>query len=504
ANMKEITEKRDPRILIAALVNMAYNYSGGYIRDLSSNDYLTMSLGGSGTNKNGNLRYYNGNLQQYYNGWATISNSSLLESFKTLYEVIGQYSLRIFRTHPTITKQMYDIVCATVTFTDSNAPAGYQTVEGGITIHMYNGSDWEMLQESTHSLIENLKGYVRAVAYQRAGDYSTAAGFITSTDWATLFAKATDADGNKIAEAHMTAFVTKNSQGVIQSGVSIGADQITFSGKQYTIDADHINFVGKTVINNKFTVDANGNVTMNYFTAHNATIDSGRIGGFKISGNGLTNVNDDGNTFTNDALIILRNDTHRSFVGIGPNVLPAYSTARATARFEIEDTANWFGYGKNSAVVMRAKNADYNYAFVGEGNGLLNGAVDGFKLNVFTPSSGANQIPIAKGNRVYLKNSSMKAVYLPTLAACRTYLDINSSTYFALELIIMGASGASGMVVYGYRNGEYNDGDCPHIRNNDSFQDVTDGIGIAEGDILHLILVYDGSAFNAYMISHRD
>ncbi len=68
----------------------------------------------------------------------------------------------------------------------------------------------------------------------------------------------------------------------------------------------------------------------------------------------------------------------------------------------------------------------------------------------------------------------------------------------------MGASGASGMVVYGYRNGEYNDGDCPHIRNNDSFQDVTGGIGIAEGDILHLILVYDGSAFNAYMISHRD
>ena len=509
ANMKEITEKRDPRILIAALVNMAYNYSGGYIRDLSSNDYLTMSLGNSGTNKNGNLRYYDGNLQRYYNGWATISNSSLLESFKTLYEVIGQYSLRIFRTYPTITKQMYDIVCATVTFTDSNAPAGYQTVEGGITIHMYNGSDWEMLQESTHSLIENLKGYVRAVAYKRAEDYGTAAGFITSTDWATLFAEATDADGNKIAEAHMTAFVTKNSQGVIQSGVSIGADQITFSGKQYTIDADHIVFKGKTVINGKFSVDSDGNVTMDGFTATNATItgkvtaSSGKIGGFKISGNGLTNVDDNG-AFTNDAYIILRNDLHRCFVGIGPNVLPAYSTARATARFEIEDTANWFGYGKNIAVVMRAKNADYNYAFVGEGNGLLNGAVDGFKLNVFTPSSGANQIPIAKGNRVYLKNSTTKSVYLPTLAACRTYLDINSSTYFALELIIMGASGASGMVVFGYRDGSYNDGDCPHIRNNDSFQDVTDGIGIAEGDILHLILVYDGSAFNAYMVSHRD
>ena len=231
------------------------------------------------------------------------------------------------------------------------------------------------------------------------------------------------------------------------------------------------------------------------------TATAGKIGGFKISGNGLTNVNDDG-TFSNDAYIILRNDSHRCFVGIGPNVMPSYSTARALARFEIEDSNDWFGYGQNIALVLRAKNGGQNFAFVGEGNGVLDGAVDGYKLNRFTPSSSGNTIPIKNGNRVLICNTSYKTVYLPTLSDCRNYLGIGDSTYFATELIIMMSSGTSDFTIFGYVDSTHGQ-DCPHIRWNDKYQEDTDGIGMAQGDILHLVLVYDGS-FNAFILSYRN
>lgn len=248
ADLGDLTEKRDPRILIAALVNMVYSYNGGYIKEKAENDFETIYLGEmpSTGRAQGDLAYSNGDVYQYVDGWEYILNETLRMSFKALHEIIGNYNIRIFRTRPTITPKLYDIVCSPLTFTDTNLPttSQYRTVEGGIQIQMYNGTDWEILQESTHSLIENLKGYVRALAMKSAGDYSTAAGFITAVDWATLFAEAEDADGNKIAQAHLSAYVQKDSDGNIVSGVKIGADQITFEGKTFSIGAEHITLSG--------------------------------------------------------------------------------------------------------------------------------------------------------------------------------------------------------------------------------------------------------------------
>ena len=251
ADLSDITEKRDPRILIAAMVSMYYSYYGGFVKELTTNQYIKVHLGTrpSTGSRGGEIAYYSSLLYQWDEDdgyWTQIGNDSLKTTLAALYEVTGDYTLRVFRATPNLTLQLYDIICSPLTFTDSNLPSSspYKTVEGGIQIKMYNGSQWEILQEAMRSLIENLPGYVRALAMKSADDYSTAAGFITSGDWATLFAQATDADGNKIAEAHMSAFVTKNSNGVIQSGVSIGADQIIFTGKQFSIDADHINLTG--------------------------------------------------------------------------------------------------------------------------------------------------------------------------------------------------------------------------------------------------------------------
>ena len=509
ADLSDITEKREPRILIASMVSVLYSYNGDNIRDLTGNNYLRVFLGGTPSGSAYDI-YYSGSDVYLHNGsqWQSISNETLRTVLDAVYDVVGNFTFRIFRKRPTITKSMYDIVCSSVTFSDSNAPSGYQTVEGGIYIEMWNGSDWEVLQESMHSIIENLPGYVRAVAYKRAGEYATAAGFITSTDWATLFASATDADGNKIAEAHLSAFVQKDSNGNIVSGVKIGADQIVVEGKTFTIGAEHIEFKGKTVINGKFSVDSNGNVTMDGFTATNATItgkvtaSSGKIGGFKISGNGLTNENDNG-TFTNDAYIILRNDSHRCFVGIGPNVMPSYSTARALARYEIEDNDDWFGGGANIALVLRAKNNTRNYAFLGEGNGVLNGWIGGFKftkINLTTANTiyGEGYIGL-KDNNMFIVYSSVdnSGVALPKLATVRSALGISSGN-FAVLLTIASDLNSKGFVIRGRCRTEDSSGnkpwdtsDLPLITHWDSGN--WDQIDMGAGDNATFLLVYDSS-----------
>ncbi|OFO78498.1 hypothetical protein HMPREF2983_04370 [Prevotella sp. HMSC077E09] len=64
-------------------------------------------------------------------------------------------------------------------------------------------------------------------------------------------------------------------------------------GGKLLFNADQINFLGKTIINDKFVVDANGNVSMDGFTATNANISGtvtarkGYIGPFSIGNDGL-------------------------------------------------------------------------------------------------------------------------------------------------------------------------------------------------------------------------
>lgn len=107
---------------------------------------------------------------------------------------------------------------------------------------------------------------------------------------------------------------------------------------------------------------------------NNVSINSGTIGGFTISGNGLTNEKN----FSDDAYIILRNDNAGAFAGIGGNLLPASSSLRAVARFQNENKSNWFKYdnmGQNYAMILSAKNADRNIAL-----SILGGCIEGFAI----------------------------------------------------------------------------------------------------------------------------
>ena len=233
--------------------------------------------------------------------------------------------------------------------------------------------------------------------------------------------------------------------------------------------------------------------------AENLTVTgNSKIAGFSVSGNGLTNT-----PFNNDAYVIFRNDAHKCFAGIGGNVLPTSSGLRAVARFENEDTSDWWGLGRNVAMLLSAKNGTYNHAFLGDGNGTLNGWIEGYKYSKFTLSS-ANTIYNGYSN---LKDNNRWVIYssvdnsgitLPKLSEVRDALGIGTSTKFCVEFTVISDLDSKDFDIYG-RNSEkssdgtypWNTSEYPNLVHWDN--DHWDSVAMRAGDSLTVLLIYDSS-----------
>ena len=86
---------------------------------------------------------------------------------------------------------------------------------------------------------------------------------------------------------------------------------------------------------------------------------------------------------------------------------------------------------------------------------------------------------------------------LPTRENCRGVLGTTGA--FALDLTIIGASGASNFRVYGkYHNSTT---DC-YLLNNDHGDNWY--ATMSQGDVLTLKLIYTGSAFYAYIVNMQN
>ena len=233
--------------------------------------------------------------------------------------------------------------------------------------------------------------------------------------------------------------------------------------------------------------------------AENLTVTgNSKIAGFSVSGNGLTN-----NPFNNDAYVIFRNDAHKCFAGIGGNVLPTLSGLRAVARFENEDTSDWWGLGRNVAMLLSAKNGTYNHAFLGDGNGTLNGWIEGYKYSKFTLSS-ANTIYNGYSN---LKDNNRWVIYssvdnsgitLPKLSEVRDALGIGTSTKFCVEFTVISDLDSKNFDIYGRNSKKSSDGtypwntsEYPNLVHWDN--DHWDSVAMGAGDSLTVLLIYDSS-----------
>ena len=233
--------------------------------------------------------------------------------------------------------------------------------------------------------------------------------------------------------------------------------------------------------------------------AENLTVTgNSKIAGFSVSGNGLTNT-----PFNNDAYVIFRNDAHKCFAGIGGNVLPTSSGLRAVARFENEDTSDWWGLGRNVAMLLSAKNGTYNHAFLGDGNGTLNGWIEGYKYSKFTLSS-ANTIYNGYSN---LKDNNRWVIYssvdnsgitLPKLSEVRDALGIGTSTKFCVEFTVISDLDSKDFEIYGRNSKKSSDGtypwntsEYPNLVHWDN--DHWDSVAMGAGDSLTVLLIYDSS-----------
>ena len=159
--------------------------------------------------------------------------------------------------------------------------------------------------------------------------------------------------------------------------------------------------------NGKFQVTKEGAVkaTDGEF-AGRITASQTQIAGFKISGNGLTN-----DPFTNDAYIIFRNDSQGAFAGVGGNVLPASSGARAVARFENHDNNNMWGLGVNYGMLVSARNGGENRAIQIDG-GTLTGLA--LKNTLIGPSETAKTLGRYDGHVICI-NTGECTITLPTM-----------------------------------------------------------------------------------------
>ena len=231
---------------------------------------------------------------------------------------------------------------------------------------------------------------------------------------------------------------------------------------------------------------------------HLTVTGSSKIAGFSVSGNGLTNT-----PFNNDAYVIFRNDAHKCFAGIGGNVLSTSSGLRAVARFENEDTSDWWGLNRNIATLFSAKNGRYNHAFLGSGNGNLDGWIGGYRYSKYNLTR-ANTIysgysNLKDNNRWVIYSSVDKSgITLPKLSEVRDALSIGSSTKFCVEFTIIADLDSKDFDIYG-RNSKkssdntypWNTSEYPNLVHWDN--DHWDSLTMGAGDSLTVLLIYDSS-----------
>lgn len=228
---------------------------------------------------------------------------------------------------------------------------------------------------------------VAAGAFYSDGTLRECGGLSVSTYFTNLFNKkiTLDESGNVknisksglLVTADKTALETKisNVDGKIISSATIET-MISNGISEASIRADQISLEGVVTANKYFKINLDGSMHAS----------AGQIAGLKIEGEGLTNQG-----FDNDAYIILRNDSHKVFAGIGGNVLPASTGTRAVARFTNEENSKYFG-NVNYSVVCGAKGAVTNVAL----DMTLGGYVAGLRIKNAYMSSGGSTYRTAK------------------------------------------------------------------------------------------------------------
>lgn len=176
-------------------------------------------------------------------------------------------------------------------------------------------------------LSSSLQNYItRQELNNVAGDIGQAFNYYVPRDqFSSLFAQAVSADGTFVHVADLTAYVTKDAQGNLQSGVHVGAQ--------------HIALEGVVTANQRFKILSDGSMeAVNGKFSGRITANRGTVGGFDIDDYSLEATDSDGRSvYLSSSMITFEDpsgtDNH---VIIGAETIPGSSGGSITCPMSIE------------------------------------------------------------------------------------------------------------------------------------------------------------------------
>lgn len=293
--------------------------------------------------------------------------------------------------------------------------------------------------------------------------------------------------------------------------IGVSVDETDADGNRISVvklTGDHIKLEGLVTANENFKILEDGSIEAKNgkFTGE-IDADTGKIGGFSIS-YGRIGIDKDGGgngMFLYDSMIGFNGDEMQALIGcyndLGSDILGRFVNTQSD-------------YLPNYGLVFSVQNSlsNRNYAFVGTGDGILKGVVEGFRLNwiEFSQAKEAKYINLNRGKYVEIcGNYSDCVLMLPRLSELRSSLGISTTSTedIAVRLTVVKRSG-SDVQLYGRTgnitvNGSSVDNDQhPYFRDNNFGN--TGYWNMGNGDVVEVLLTYSAGEYNAYTVSiHR-
>ena len=350
----------------------------------------------------------------------------------------------------------------------------------------------ESLAHRYKTLFEQSERLVKisAAVFDRDENFLQETGLVVKPEGAGIYAQ--DADG-KLAL------------------IGVSVDETDADGNKISVvklTGDHIKLEGLVTANENFKILEDGSIEAKNgkFTGE-IDADTGKIGGFSIS-YGRIGIDKDGGgsgMFLYNSMIGFKGDNMQALIGcyndLGTDILGRFVNTQS-------------GYLPNYGLVFSVQNSlsNRNYAFVGTGDGILKGVVEGFRLNwiEFSQAKEAKYINLNRGKYVEVcGNYGDCVLMLPRLAELRLSLGMSSTSTedIAVRLTVVKRSG-SDVRLYG-RTGDFtvngssvDNAQHPYFRDNNFGN--TGYWNMGNGDVVEVLLTYSAAEYNAYTVSiHR-
>lgn len=336
-----------------------------------------------------------------------------------------------------------------------------------------------------------------------------------------------DANGNVLSESGImvksrgTGIYAQGPDGSLALiGVGVEENYTDTDGEEKTrtvikLTADNIKLEGLVTANQNFKIKADGSIeAANGKFVGQINAQSGYVGGFVIGEDhiGAASVtyeeDDDGNLqpmvkddhdglFLYDNMIGF-NGTNRQAIFGTWNSLGQPMLCRLVDTYK--EPGLDYGLLPKYGILFDVRNsASANLAMAGNGNGALNGFIDGYKMKKMSVNR-ANSIydvALTDSNRIIVACTASNAgIALPRLSEVRQALSIGGSTPFALRLTVMSDLGSDNFSIYG-RNAKsdssgaspWNTEDYPLLTHWDGGR--WESVAMGQGDSIEILLVYD-------------